>query len=324
MKKHTIVSILSVIFLLLTIGSIFFYLRYAPRDEDGFPMAFSSIFKASSMESSQELLNEIQGRLANGENMTSILKSLYPGHIVVISNATYNFVPIDEKIPKNNYSVDYLKISENGVYSYERDGKNLSRMGIDVSEFQGDIDWEKVKASGVDFVFIRALYRGYRNGQLVVDKKFDENIKGAIDAGLDVGVYVFSQAITETEAMDEAREVVDLVKDYKLNLPIVYDVERVSYADARANSLSQSERTAIVKMFLDEISALGYSPMLYHNMEMGAVLLDYSKLIKYDKWLANYSNEFYWPYEYRCWQYGTAEIDGIKGKVDVDMMMPVE
>ena len=324
MKKHRIVLIVSIIVGVLAISALGLYLRFAPKDQDGFPLAITSFFNDSSKESSQELLNEIQSRLAAGESMTSILKSLYPGHIVVASSGTYSFVPIDASIPKNTYTVDHLKISDDGIYSYVKDGRVVSKTGIDVSEFQGDIDWQAVKNAGVDFVFIRALYRGYSNGQMVVDKRFDVNMKGAIDAGLDVGVYVFSQAIDETEAMEEAREVVDLVKKYHITLPIVYDVERIDYANARANNLTSTQRTLVVKAFLDEVSNQGYSPMLYHNMEMGAVLLDFPKLTKYDKWLANYTEELYWPYEYRCWQYGTAEIDGIKGKVDMDMMMPVE
>lgn len=324
MKSHRIVLILSILVGVLAISVLGLYFRFVPKDGNGLPIAVSEFLNGSTKENSQELLNEIRVRLEAGESMTAILKSLFPGHIVVASSGTYNFVPIDASIPKNNYTVDHLKISEDGIYSYVKNDVVQSKFGIDVSEFQGDIDWEKVKAAGVEYAFVRALYRGYNNGQMVVDRRFDVNVQGAIDAGLDVGVYVFSQAITETEAMNEAREVVDLVKNYKITLPIVYDIERVEYADARANKLTASERTDITRVFLDEISNQGYTPMLYHNMEMGAVLLDFSRLTKYDKWLANYTAEFYWPYEYNFWQYGTAEIDGIKGKVDVDMMMPIE
>ena len=148
-----------------------------------------------------------------------------------------------------------------------------------------------------------------------------KNIEGAQAAGLDVGVYVFSQAITQAEVLEEASTVIGLLDGYSLQLPIVFDVEKVNDSAARTNALTVDDRTQLAITFMDAVKNAGFEPMFYHNTEMGAMLLDLTKLTDYPKWFAGYNKEFYWPYEYSLWQYSeTGRVSGIKGNVDLDLM----
>ena len=182
-----------------------------------------------------------------------------------------------------------MQEDDNGRYSYVEDGITTSRFGIDVSSHQGDIDWDAVAADGVEFAFIRAVYRGYGTGKLVIDEKCIQNIEGAQNVGIDVGVYVFSQAISQAEVLEEASTVLNLLEGYDIQLPIVFDVEKVSDSSARTNTLTVEERTSLTITFLDAVKNAGFSPMIYHNTEMGAMLLDLTQLTDYPKWFAGYN-----------------------------------
>ncbi|WP_197019963.1 glycoside hydrolase family 25 protein [Pseudobutyrivibrio sp. MD2005] len=326
-------SILSIFFTLLAVGVIYIvadtHSRIQTQDDKKTGLTSSSyssedveaLVDQAEAQGRNNVLTTIKESLENGNTVISILKSLYPEYIVVAANSKYNFVPIDESLPKNNYDIDNLT-DENGMYVYTKDGQVTSKFGIDVSSHQGDIDWEAVADEGVEFAFIRAVYRGYGTGKLVVDEKCLENIEGAQAAGIDVGVYVFSQAISQAEVLEEAGTVIDLLDGYTLQLPIVFDVEKVGDSQARTNSLTVEERTNLTIAFLEAVKNAGYEPMVYHNTEMGAMLVDLTQLTDYPKWFAGYNKEFYWPYEYDIWQYSeNGSINGINGKVDFDIWL---
>ena len=326
-------SILSIFFTLLAVGVIYIvadtHSRIQIQDDKKTGLTSSSysseeveaLVDQAEAQGRNNVLTSIKESLENGNTVISILKSLYPEYIVVAANSKYNFVPIDESLPKNNYDIDNLT-DENGMYVYTKDGQVTSKFGIDVSSHQGDIDWEAVADEGVEFAFIRAVYRGYGTGKLVVDEKCLENIEGAQAAGIDVGVYVFSQAISQAEVLEEAGTVIDLLDGYTLQLPIVFDVEKVGDSQARTNSLTVEERTNLTIAFLEAVKNAGYEPMVYHNTEMGAMLVDLTQLTDYPKWFAGYNKEFYWPYEYDVWQYSeNGSINGINGKVDFDIWL---
>jgi len=276
---------------------------------------------AASESARQDVLATIQSGLETGENsMVEVLRPLYPDDLVVVSGGQFHFVSIDDSLQKNNYTIDNLNILETGEYQYQQDGQVLSHKGIDVSSHQGDIDWEQVAADGVEFVFIRAVYRGYGSGKLVEDEMFEENIEGALAAGLKVGVYVYSQAITEEELLEEANLVLEKVAPYQIQCPIVYDVEKVSGSTARMNNISVEERTAFATLFCQTVEAAGYRSMIYHNLEMGALMLNLSELENYSKWFAYYSDDMYYPYAYDIWQYSSkGTVAGIKGNVDLNI-----
>lgn len=272
-----------------------------------------------------EILNGIMTGLATGDETTvEVLRPFYPDYIVAVSNGSFHFVPINRELKLNSYSDENLNILESGEYQY-MDGANvISHKGIDVSRFQGNIDWNAVAQDGVEFAFIRVANRGYGSGKLVEDEKFEANLEGALAAGIHVGVYVFSQAITEEEVLEEAGLVMDKLAPYNVKCPIVIDVEKTLDSSGRPtgrmNDLSVEERTNLTLLFCQTIEQAGYKPMIYHNLEMGAVLIDIETLEGYDKWFAYYNDDMYYPYEYKIWQYSDkGSVNGIGSDVDLNI-----
>ena len=189
---------------------------------------------------------------------------------------------------------------------------------IDVSEFNGAISWQKV-VNSCDSAILRAGYRGYGQGTLVTDKKFKANIEAATKAGVNLGVYFVTQAISEVEARLEARYTIGLIKGYKLTLPIFIDSEDANKGAGRADSgkLSRNKRTAILKAFCEEIQKEGYAAGIYASEYWLKDLCDISKLKSYYLWVAKYSTKEP-SIEWDAWQYTSAgRIDGVIGNVDI-------
>lgn len=229
-----------------------------------------------------------------------------------------------ENVPRNTYDFSKLHTDEQtGFKTYEDEENGVtSRIGIDVSEFQGeDIDWKQVRESGIEFVIIRLGYRAYgETGELVLDDMFDRNMQGALDAGLDVGVYFFSQAITPGEAVEEAEFVLEHVRGYEIDGPIVYDTEEIKGDTARTDNNTRQEFTNYCKVFCDTIEQAGYDPMIYANMKWMAFTLDMEQLADYDFWYADYHDVPQCPYEYGIWQYSeTGAVPGINANVDLNV-----
>ncbi|MDE6686329.1 MAG: hypothetical protein K2K17_03325, partial [Lachnospiraceae bacterium] len=211
----------------------------------------------------QELKNEIMNQLSSeNPNLNDTLRWLYSDFVLYQDNGSYHFVPISDTIERNTLERGNLSVSENGEISYTSQNGTSARKGIDVSQHQGDIDWEQVAASGVELAIIRAGIRGYGTGALVTDEYFERNMEGAAANGIDIGVYFFTQAITVEEALEEAQYVLELIAPYDITYPIVIDVENPN-ASARANALTQAQRTEIVSAFCDAIAEAGYTPMIY-------------------------------------------------------------
>ena len=193
--------------------------------------------------------------------------------------------------------------------------------GIDVSYYQGEIDWEQVKASGIEFAIIRLGYRGYgQEGKLVEDKMAFRNIEGALDAGIRVGIYFFSQAITVEEALEEAEFVLQRIKVYDITMPVVFDWEYIS-AEARTANMDRRTLTDCYIAFCDRIAEAGYTPMAYFNTYQSRSLMNLTELEQYPFWLALYSDRMTFPYRIEMWQYtDSGRVPGIEGKVDVNLM----
>ena len=269
----------------------------------------------------EELLNDIRSDFLDGQTVLEVLRPLYPEDIVVASGGQYHFVPINRELRQSQLVQENVNVLESGEIQYMEGEQVVSHKGIDVSRFQGNINWSKVAQDGVEFAFVRVGLRGYSTGKLDDDRYFDQNVQGAQAAGIKVGVYIFSQAITEEEVLEEAEYVLNKIAPYDLECPIVIDVERVSAdVNARMNQLTPEERTNIALTFCQTIEAAGYTPMIYHNTEMGAVMIDVEALEDYDKWFASYSETLYYPYEYKVWQYSqTGRVSGISTAVDMDI-----
>lgn len=219
----------------------------------------------------------------------------------------------------NNYNWSFLE-NDKDVFKYE-DENYESVFGIDVSSHQQDIDWNKVKKSGVDFAIIRVGYRGYKKGEINEDKTFESNIKSAIDAGIDVGVYFFSQAISLNEAKEEAQFVLDKIEKYDITYPVVFDMEFLSEED-RIKNISFNDKTNIALAFCNEIEENGYTPMIYGSVSWLQNVVSIDKISRYDLWIANYSNFPNFDYNFKMWQYSSeGYLDGIEGKVDMNIFM---
>lgn len=232
---------------------------------------------------------------------------------------------INPKIKKHDYDWNCLK-REGDDITYEGDTRYTMKKGIDVSHHQGTIHWEKVKAAGYEFAFVRMAYRGYGEaGSLNLDREYYNNIINAQKAGLDVGVYVFSQAINEEEALEEAQLVINNLKGLELQLPVVFDPELIREGEARTNQVTGEQFTKNTIAFCEAVKAAGYEPMIYSNMYWEAFLFDLEQLTEYPIWYADYENIPQTPYEFTFWQYSeSGYVDGIDGKTDLDVWFVAE
>jgi len=229
------------------------------------------------------------------------------------------WVLISPYLPKHEYDFTKL-VCQSDLMKYYVDGKQVSFVGADISKFQDYVDFVKLKKAGVDYVMLRVGFRGYSSGQLVLDDYFLDNIKRASDAGLKIGVYFFSQAVTETEAVEEANMVLQYIKDYEIAYPVAFDMEGIENDTSRIDNLSKTEKTNIAKAFLDTIKNAGYKPMIYGNKEWLLKQIDLSKLTAYDVWLSQMTDIPDYPYKFTMWQYkNDATIDGIAGYADLNI-----
>ena len=229
--------------------------------------------------------------------------------------------PIDFRARRNPYDPAAFSPDENGRLQYA-DAESV-RYGVDVSSHQGKIDWKAVAADGVDFAVIRCGFRGYgEKGSLNEDEYFKANIEGALAAGLDVGVYFFSQALTVEEALNEAALTVQLIRDYPITYPVVFDWERMTNAGSRTANPDWDAVLNCAEAFAGAVSAAGYTPMLYFNKNMSYLYLDMARVQAYDNWLAWYHAEPDFLYDFQMWQYGdSGKVAGIQGSVDMNLCL---
>ena len=241
-------------------------------------------------------------------------------HFVDVFGESYE-TEILPDVPKHNY--DLSAFNRDGDHLTYEDDTYKSRLGVDVSYHQGNIDWNAVKNSGIEFAILRIGFRGYgKEGKIKADSKFSEYIKGAHDAGLDVGVYFFSQAINEDEAAEEADLVLSLLNGETLELPVTYDPESILDDEARTDNVSGEQFTANTKVFCEKISEAGYQPMIYSNMLWEAFELNLSELTDYPIWYADYEPLPQTPYHFSFWQYtNKASVPGISGETDMDIQL---
>ena len=196
---------------------------------------------------------------------------------------------------------------------------SAASVGVDVSSHQQEIDWELVAANGVEFAMIRVGYRGYTEGEIQPDEYFVQNIEGARAAGLDVGVYFFSQALDEQEAIDEANYVLEQIKDYPLSYPVIFDWEDIE-ADARTDGMDSVQLTKNAIAFCDTIKQAGYRAGVYFNQRFGYEEFDLESLQDYVFWLAEYNDTPSFSFHFQIWQYcNDGRVDGIKTDVDLNL-----
>lgn len=277
---------------------------------------------------SDDYRNKIRGYMESGDGTLTMLENLFEDMIVVPDTSKYLFFDIDDSLNKSVIDLNKLYYPElneqtgkyEGDIKYE--GDVTLHYGVDVSKFQGDIDWAKVKNDDIEYAYIRLGFRGYESGKIVLDEKFEDNISGCNEVGLDCGVYFFTEAKTREEGREEADFVLENLGEYHIELPIVIDVEQSANVNkSRTRNLSQEDRTDAIIAFCERIKEAGYTPMIYGNLKSLMIMTDITRLEDYDKWFAYYHYPLRFPYKVKIWQYtSNGQVDGIKGDADINIM----
>lgn len=240
---------------------------------------------------------------------------------------TVQYVPLSDIklsiVSEKDINVEEEDTKQSDVYkddteiTKKTESTDIIDFGIDVSAWQKDIDWKKVKASGVDFAILRCGYRGSKTGALVEDSYFYKNLTEAKEAGVEVGVYFFTQAINETEAVEEASMVLALVGDTELEYPIFIDTENTN---GRADGIDKATRTAVCDAFCKTIESAGKKAGIYASRNWFNNKLYDDKLEEHIRWVAEYASTTAYARRYEMWQYtSSGSIDGIEGRVDLDI-----
>ena len=307
------IKIFFLVFIVLLMFFGILFLRNSNKKEEKTPIFHVDIEKRWWADKS-ELGNLIE------ENYWKFMRKSY---IFIGSPPNYTFVKILKEVPRNNFDIENFKIDENGIQKYFDDQGNLvSKIGIDVSYFQTNINWEKVKENNVEVAIIRLGYRGYSNGKIVLDEMYENHINGALSAGLDVGVYFFTQALNYEEGVEEARFVLENIKDKNIKYPIIIDTEELFADEYRTLGQDVESRTDGVVGFCETIKEAGYTPMIYANRNWFVQNLNLSRLKEYEIWLAHYSEKPDFPYIYRAWQYtDKGRLSGIDIDLDLNLWM---
>lgn len=270
-----------------------------------------------------DFLSALKSKMSKGGTTAAMLRDFFPEDIVVYADGEYNFFPISDTLKKHDYVYENFKQLENQQIVYVDDTDQvISKKGIDVSRYQGDINWSKAAGDGVEYAFVRLGIRGSTEGKLLEDEKFKDNIKGALENDIAVGVYFFTQAVTTEEAKEEAQFVLDLIEPYNITYPVVLDLEEVTSKSARTAEMTKQEYTKNVIAFCEAVKKAGYTPMIYGNLKTFLIMLDMEQLEDYEKWFAYYNTPVYFPYEFSIWQYSSeGSVAGIKEAVDLNVCM---
>ncbi|MCL2052585.1 MAG: glycoside hydrolase family 25 protein [Lachnospiraceae bacterium] len=234
-------------------------------------------------------------------------------------NGTSEWVPINPFITRNNYDPLGFILRRDRMAYFEFD-KPVSYLGIDVSRQNGRLDFNRIKSAGVDFVMLRVGARGYETGHITIDEDFSENLKAAVESGLNVGVYFFSQAINEAEATEEASLVIEMLAEEKITYPVVFHMDFIAFDSSRIDRLTRTQKTEITATFCNYMSGAGYTPMIYGNKEWLIEQIDLTKLMEYDIWLSQPGDLPDYPYKFQVWQYSfTGSVSGVTGNVNMNI-----
>ncbi len=235
---------------------------------------------------------------------------------------------IKNELGLRNIEMDLSQLQTGGTfYAYENSADDvITSVGVDVSTYQGTVDWAAVKDAGVDYVIVRAAYRGYETGRIVPDDLYEQNIRGAVDAGLHVGVYLYSQALSEDEAREEADYLLGLIEGLPVDYPVVYDQEEYTADQARTDGLTGEQATLNALAFCERVYDAGYIPMIYTNNDWAQNMYDMERLDHYPIWYADYTAAPSLTGGFAMWQYtDSGQVPGVTGPVDLNLLfLPAE
>ncbi len=234
----------------------------------------------------------------------------------------------DPTVEKCAFDMKYLKRKNKAFYTTRKKSPYKVINGLDISRHQGEVDFDLLRENGYEFVILRLAYRryGYESGNLVKDENFDRYYEDAKRAGFKIGVYVYSQAINDEEALEEAKIVIDNLTPDMLDLPVVYDPEFVFYDEARTDEVAEEVFCRNTELFFDEIEKAGFKTMLYANLMWKFFVFTPELLNRYEMWFAQYSKKPTSPYKFTFWQYsGGTKIDGVEKPCDMNVwFVPLE
>lgn len=240
-------------------------------------------------------------------------------HVLVsYMDGTQEWLEIDEDLPVNDYDFTKLK-TKNGKMTYYDGNKKLSRLGIELSEDSGNVDFEALKEDGIDFVMLKVGERGYGTGLISADINFTSNMEAAAKAGMDVGVYFCSQAVTVEEAVEEAKFVTDQLIPYDVTYPVALRMESILSDTARTDILDAKQRTEIAEAFLNDVESAGYDPILYGERNFLLTEILPSELLKeWEVWLADQDPIPDYPYQFKMWEYAVGTtVSGVEKEVNM-------
>ena len=243
-------------------------------------------------------------------------------------NITNVYVPkrniTEGLISTNSYNPENFRIDNGFMAYFDENGEKISHLGCDLSYHNKIVDFDQLAASGCEFVMLRCGYRGYSQGGLMKDEKFDRYAAEAQRVGLKLGVYFFTQALTAEEAVEEAEYTIKLIEDYDISYPVAFDTEYIDDENARTNTteISDELRSEICRAFCERIKQEGYYPVIYASENWFRRSLEVESLREYDFWAPQYLEENDFLYDFTIWQYtDEGSIPGVKGDVDLDISM---
>ena len=287
--------------------------------KDGYVTALYEIGILTGMEEDGALVFKLESSITRAEVAAIVwrLNKFAETKTKQVVKYRENKLSVVEGVPKNSYNFDdFYRVDS--VMHYK---PIKTKLGIDVSRYQAEIDWQQVKGGGIEFVIARVGSRGYTEGNITQDAMFDTYADGAAKAGLEVGAYFFSQAVNVEEAKEEAQFVLDCLSRHSITGPVIFDWELIGGTSSRTYNVDKSTLTDCAIAFCETIRAAGYTPMVYVGNTVGYLRLDLSRLTAYDLWYAQYDTDY--PgffYDFLIWQYTSkGSVPGIEGNVDMDI-----
>ncbi len=278
---------------------------------------------AGASEEKNAIQMSIQSTLESGGSTLSMLRSLFADDLVVLSNGKYYFYPVLTDLAKNDFKDGDFDLDDTGFLTYKGSDKDISLIrGIDVSEENGEIDWQSAQEEGTSFAMVCAGGRD-AEGVITDDRNFASNVQGAAASGMSVGVYYNFSAVSKEEAQEDADHLIAQMKNYKsqIHYPVACSLS-VPEEGARTAVLKRAEWTDNVRTFCNKIKAAGYTPMIYGTIAAVIMETNVDQLDEYGKWIANYDDSIYYPYSFSMWQYSSSgQVQGITGDTHLDAMI---
>jgi len=318
MKKATVLTNLVIVLLVVLLGGLSFYVanisygNAALKVEQMTPNISNYQFepKGDSLISFMSLATNERLDLLNNEELEEEVEKEAKAKKISKEDPS--------KIVKKQQKVKGIAKATTAKKDVERYETNETSLGIDVSTWQGKIDWSKVKKSGISFAMIRAGFRGTVSGKISKDNWFDRNIKGAIANNVNVGVYFFSMAKDKTEALEEAKWLVEQIKDYDISYPVAVDIE--IFNQDRLEGVSYAQMTENALAFCNYVRSKGYTPMIYSYANALTKYFETARFGNERIWLAQYNDEVTYKGKYHMWQYtSSGSVPGISGRVDMNV-----